>query len=195
MSGSENKWISGQNVASWGCWWLWRNEWKLHILRKFPDRERKVLFSIRNVSREDHDFLDEICFPWISRNKIGWTDIKMSYRMRKPRPGCGNRSSEAETASRTRKSRQNNCSLDGTINVYFKSVTFTHLAFYLNLCTASFFRISITHFHPHLPLTWSYPWHSSFKALSRSSSQLVQTTRSFARSFARLVKIINANNN
>ena len=72
------------------------------------------------------------------------------------RPGSGNRSLEEETASRTRKSRQNNCSLNRRI----KSVIFPHLAFYLNLCSASFLESQSHISTPLLPLTWSYLWYS-----------------------------------
>ena len=67
--------------------------------------------------------------------------------MRKPRPGCGNRSPDAETAVRKRKLRRGRGNRVKTIvlwmaqskvNVYFKYVTFTHLPFSLNLCAASF---------------------------------------------------------
>ena len=103
------------------------------------------------------------------RNKIGWTDIKMSYRMRKPRPGCGNRSPDAETAVRKR-----NCAADAEI--------------------ASKQLFFGWHNQKSMFISWSYLWYSSFKAIAhrRDSSEHLSL---LARSFARYVVIINANNN
>ena len=80
------------------------------------------------------------------------------------------------------------------VNVHFKSVTFAHLAFDLNLCTASFLE---SQSHISIPICPSLEATSDIQALKHTS--LIVATRPntslVALSFARYVVIINANNN